>query len=168
MPTATSGASVAAIEALYKTRVSAFVRFATAMLHDAELARDVVQDAFAKALRQRGRFREEGSIEAWMWSTVVNTARNASRARGVRARVKPFYEDPFTSPFADELDGDRRLVRELVAALPERQRLCVFLRYFADLDYATIATTLGVRQGTVAASLNAARKTLRDGLEAVR
>ena len=55
----------------------------------------------------------------------------------------------------------------LVAALPERQRLVLFLRYYADLDYVRIAQILGVRTGTVSASLHAAHKTLRKALNEV-
>jgi DNA-directed RNA polymerase specialized sigma24 family protein len=49
--------------------------------------------------------------------------------------------------------------------LPERQRLAVFLRYYADLDYASIAAALGIKGGTVAAALNAAHETLRRSLQ---
>jgi len=41
----------------------------------------------------------------------------------------------------------------------------LFLRYYADLDYLRIAQILGVRTGTVSASLHAAHKTLRHALE---
>jgi len=53
----------------------------------------------------------------------------------------------------------------VIARLPERQRLALFLRYYADLDYRTIASILAVRPGTVASSLAAAHATLRDLLE---
>jgi RNA polymerase sigma factor (sigma-70 family) len=56
-------------------------------------------------------------------------------------------------------------LRSRLLALPERQRLTVFLRYYADLSYDEIAAALGVRPGTVAASLNAAHVTLRGRLE---
>lgn len=163
------------------------------MLGDRELAGDVVQDAFAKALRGRKRFRRQGSLESWLWSAVVNTARNAGRSRSLRMRVTPLIEgSPIDPPHGAMADGamadgampdgalaggvapdgidpvaaeERSRVRELVAQLPERQRMCVFLHYFADLDYATIAAALDIRRGTVAASLNAARAKLRDGLE---
>jgi RNA polymerase sigma factor (sigma-70 family) len=49
----------------------------------------------------------------------------------------------------------------LIAALPERQRLVVFLRYYADLDYRAIAVALGVEVGTVSATLAAAHAGLR-------
>jgi RNA polymerase sigma factor (sigma-70 family) len=62
-------------------------------------------------------------------------------------------------------------VRELapaVAALPERQRLVVFLRYYADLDYRTIADALDVEVGTVSATLAAAHRAVRQRLEEVQ
>jgi RNA polymerase sigma factor (sigma-70 family) len=52
-------------------------------------------------------------------------------------------------------------VREHVAGLPERQRLVLFLRYYADLDYAAIARVLGIRRGTVSATLSQAHAALR-------
>jgi RNA polymerase sigma factor (sigma-70 family) len=59
-------------------------------------------------------------------------------------------------------------VRAAVAGLPERQRLAVYLRYYADLDYDAIATALEVKPGTVAATLNAAHARLRGRLEEAR
>jgi RNA polymerase sigma factor (sigma-70 family) len=54
---------------------------------------------------------------------------------------------------------------EAIAALPERQRLVLFLRYYADLEYAAIAETLGIGLGTVGATLNHAHAALRRRLE---
>ena len=55
-------------------------------------------------------------------------------------------------------------LRVRVAALPERQKLVVFLRYFADLSYVEIAEALEIRVGTVSATLNCARRPLRDAM----
>jgi RNA polymerase sigma factor (sigma-70 family) len=59
---------------------------------------------------------------------------------------------------------DVQPVRRLVAALPERQRLALFLRYYADLDYASIAAVLDIEVGTVSATLSRAHATLRRSL----
>jgi RNA polymerase sigma factor (sigma-70 family) len=64
-----------------------------------------------------------------------------------------------------ENGSSRSAVRDLLAALPERQRLIVFLRYFADLDYKTIARIAGVKTGTVSATLSAAHDSLRASLK---
>ena len=62
---------------------------------------------------------------------------------------------------AEPIDGRRELVRAAVEQLPERQRLILFLRYYADLDYRSIGETLSISDGTVAATLNAAHARLR-------
>jgi DNA-directed RNA polymerase specialized sigma24 family protein len=90
---------------------------------------------------------------------------NAARMQGRAAAAKPYGPPAFDEPAANgHAQPDPRL-RAAIAALPERQRLVLFLRYFADLDYATIAEALEISPGTVAATLNAARGSLRSVLE---
>ena len=55
-------------------------------------------------------------------------------------------------------------LRDHVSELPERQRLVLFLRYYADLDYRAIASAVGISVGTVGSTLNAAHAALRDAL----
>jgi RNA polymerase sigma-70 factor (ECF subfamily) len=147
---------------LYERGLPRYLRVASAITGDAELARDAVQDAFASALRGCLGYRAEGPLEAWVWRAIVNTARN-HRRRALHetpdGRDRP---DPGYVPYA--ASDDSRL-RELIAALPERQRLTLFLRYYADLDYEAIAQVLSVRSGTVGATLNAAHAALRPALE---
>lgn len=98
-----------------------------------------------------------------MWRIVVNTARDA------RAGLQRIDGELEELPAAGPADDERReLVRAAVEALPERQRLVVFLRVYADLDYGTIATVMGIQSGTVAATLNAAHAKLRELLSDVR
>jgi RNA polymerase sigma factor (sigma-70 family) len=102
------------------------------------------------------RFRGDGPLEAWLWRMVVNGAKK-------RAAYRPAAEAHELSVEHENGFGDP--VRSLVAALPERQRLALFLRYYADLDYEQIAATLGVAAGTVGATLNAAHAALRNSLK---
>jgi RNA polymerase sigma factor (sigma-70 family) len=155
-----SDASPAAIEAIYRERFRAFLFSVTALLGDGEAALDVVQDGFALALRRRASFRGEGSLEAWLWRIVLNVARDRRRSR---RRQEPFTQ---RESFGDPSEASDDL-RASLLALPERQRLAVFLRYYADLSYREIGETLGVSAGTIAASLNAAHAALRRDLEEV-
>src|SRR5581483_11947143 len=66
-----------------------------------------------------------------------------------------------------ELEPPNDSVRRAIRRLPERQRLALFLRYYADLDYESIARVLDIRPGTVAAALHAAHETLRGSLQEV-
>jgi RNA polymerase sigma factor (sigma-70 family) len=150
---------LAELEALYRARHGHFVRVARAITGDPERAHEAVQDAFADAIRSRHTFRGDAPLEAWVWRAVINAARKAVR--------RPLVE---VGAAQDEL-APSPVVRELaptVAALPERQRLVVFLRYYADLDYRTIANALEVEVGTVSATLAAAHRAVKQKLEEVQ
>jgi RNA polymerase sigma-70 factor (ECF subfamily) len=153
------------IETLYRTRFANFLRVATAITGSIESGRDAVHDAFLAAVRGRGQYRAEGCIEAWLWRAVVTSALKVRRASNTLLSA-PASEAPDQSP-NDRRSDDLDEVRAAVARLPERQRLVLFLRYYADLDYRTIASVLNVRPGTVAAALNAAHRTLRRQIEEV-
>jgi RNA polymerase sigma-70 factor (ECF subfamily) len=159
-----AGADLAEIEAVYRSRLAAFRRVARAVVGDSDAARDAVQEAFAQAVRNRKSFRGEGTVEAWIWRAVVNAARMQWRA-GARSELHDAPEPASTNGHPPDPDLP---VREAIAALPERQRLAVFLRYYADLDYAAIADVLEISPGTVAATLNAARAAVRRQLPEVR
>ena len=157
-----TGATAEKLEALYRDRFEQFARVAAAICHDAELARDAVQTAFTAAVRERRSFRDDGPLAAWVWRIVVNEARRLAR-------------DPHQQPLehagetaANGHPDDPLGVRAWVAGLPERQREMLFLRYYADLDYRTIADVLAVEVGTVSATLSAAHQALRKRLEEVR
>jgi DNA-directed RNA polymerase specialized sigma24 family protein len=158
----TSGASLDEIEAAYEAGAAQFCRVAAAIVGDRETARDVVQEAFARAVRERHGFRRDSPLEAWLWRIVINEARTLLR-RTDRATASP---DPAAHGSNGVGPGDTA-IRAAVSLLPERQRLMLFLRYYADLDYREIAAVCAVSQGTVLATLNAARATLRSRLEEV-
>lgn len=145
-----------AVEALYRTRFARFEQVARAITCDRELAREAVQDGFADALRSADRYDGTGPLEAWVWRCVVNRAKQARRAP-----VEVLGEPPEVVAGNGSAHGDDAGLRARVAALPERQRLAVFLRYYADLDYAGIADALEVEVGTVSATLSQAHRNLR-------
>jgi len=161
-------ATLDALGELYERGYHRFLRVAEAIVGDADSAHDAVQEAFARAVRGRFAFRGDGPIEGWLWRTVVNAARSARR--DLPPANLPLHEliDDSAAGNGSLPDGDLRArVRAHVAALPERQRLVVFLRYYADLDYQVIADVLEIRPGTVGATLNQAHAALRSALKEV-
>jgi RNA polymerase sigma-70 factor (ECF subfamily) len=160
------GADLAEIEAVYRCRVAELQRVATAITGSREAGRDVVQDAFARAVHRRAQFRREGSLEGWIWRIVVTCARDGIRRLAATERLLEEREDAWQA--ADTSAGEREEVRSLIARLPERQRLALFLRYYADLDYGTIAEALAISGGTVGATLTQARDALGQLLTEMR
>lgn len=147
------------IEALYRMRYPAFLRVAAAIAGDEESGAEAVQEGFAGVVRSRGRFRG-GSLDAWVWAAVVNSARTIRR-RPSALRLMGHSQEPGGGVDAPPETSE---LRRAIATLPERQRLVLFLHYFADLDYRSIAEIVGIRQGTVGATLTAARGALHRAL----
>lgn len=155
------------IELLYRRRLGDFLRVAVMICGDPELARDAVHDAFVGAVRGRKGHRGDGTVEAWLWRAVVNSARKQRRKPGTSGLSQVAEGRQPSSNGHHPIDADDGF-RLAIAALPERQRLVLFLRYYADLDHRSIGETLGIRPGTVAATLNAAHRALRGVLEEAR
>jgi RNA polymerase sigma-70 factor (ECF subfamily) len=146
------------LERLYRERYVAFRNGLATIAGSHDDARDLVQEAFARALRSRRDYRGEGSLQAWVWRIALRTAlERRNHARPARLELlDPQLVEPERDP-------------ELAAAvrrLPPRKRLVVFLRYFADLSYAEIAEIGGISEGTVSATLSQAKETLFEELSA--
>jgi RNA polymerase sigma factor (sigma-70 family) len=154
-------ASIQAIEDVYRRQYRRFLRVALALTRGRGQADDAVQEAFARAIRMRAGYRGEGTLEGWLWQILVNVCRDAHRRP---AELASLDEPSMLNGQAEEWPE----LRAAVAALPERQRLVLFLRHYADLDYETIAAVVGVRRGTVAATLHAAHSALRRAMTEVK
>jgi RNA polymerase sigma-70 factor (ECF subfamily) len=121
-------------------------------------ARDVVQEAFARALQKQDGFRGDGSLEAWVWRIAFRVAVGSTGSHELALAEVP-----------DVAFVDERLDPTLAAAvqeLPPQRWMAIFLRYFADLSYAEIGDVLGIAEGTVAATLSKAHQQLSAELSA--
>jgi RNA polymerase sigma-70 factor (ECF subfamily) len=144
------------LEELYRRRQGAFQLMLASVTGGVESARDVVQEAFAQALRDQAGYRGDGSLEAWVWRIALRLAIGSKGSRELTVDEIP--EVAFV-----DIDGDPALAAAVRELSPQR-RMAIFLRYFADLSYSDIGETLGVAEGTVAATLSQAHDQLRAAL----
>jgi RNA polymerase sigma factor (sigma-70 family) len=152
---------VAAIELAYRDGYRRFLRLAVAITSDVDGGRDAVQEAFARALRSRRDLRHLDRLNGWLWRTLVNICLVEKR--------HPFV--PLEQAREPRVNGQPEEwfeVRAAIAALPERQRLVLFLRHYADLDYQAIAEAVGIKRGTVAATLHTAHRRVREAIKEVQ
>lgn len=156
------GASREELEALYRVRYRGFRRALAATTGSYEIAHDVVQEAFARALAQAQTYRGDMPLGAWVWGIAVRVAREERRASAStpsdEAIAGETVEAGLTDPARDPELG------EALRALPPRRRLIFFLRYFADMTYAEIAAVCEISEGTVAASIAQARASIAEAL----
>jgi len=125
-----------------------------ALSGDADAAREATDEAFARAIDHWGSVSDMAVPGAWAQRVALNCLRRALRRRRLERLVHWRSPAPVEPPLVNpELWA-------AVRALPERQRLAVVLRYVSDLTEQQVAEVMGVRRGTVASTLAAARARL--------
>lgn len=154
-----AGIAPEAIERVYREHLQSFLKVAAGIAGE-QAALDVVHGGFVRALRYGGSFRGGSSLEGWIWRIIVNEARDSRR----RQKRQPDINESEWPQFAEAESRAGTTIQAAVLRLPLRQREVVFLRYFADLDYRSIAEILGIEPGTVGACLHAAHDSIRDTL----
>jgi RNA polymerase sigma-70 factor (ECF subfamily) len=145
----------------YAAQVSRFAAF-VAQPSEAE---DIAQDALIKALRNLERFdAKRGSMEAWLWRIVVNTARDAQRRAWMRAALPDRLGSGHVQISVEDVAIERVSAAELlgtVRRLPARDRELIALRFGADLDTAAVGDAVGL-------SAESARRAIGRALERLR
>jgi RNA polymerase sigma factor (sigma-70 family) len=146
------------LEQLYRERYIGFRNALAPITGSRESAHDVVQEAFAVALRNRRKLRRQASLAPWVWRIAYRLA--------LRTRSQATTEElPDDLTILDEVRDPA--LAAAIRSLPPRRRLVVFLRYFAGFSYAEIADALEIGEGTVAATLAQAHAALHHDLTEV-
>ncbi len=130
----------AAFAELVRPQYRAAFRVAYGMLHDADEAEDAVQEAAFKAWKRLGNLHEGASLRPWFLAIVANQCRTVSKSRWWSVlKVEPPDAQGRSIDVAAVVDLRRALRR-----LGHDERLVVVLRYYLDMPFEEIATTLGI------------------------
>ncbi|WP_148575730.1 SigE family RNA polymerase sigma factor [Nocardioides caldifontis] len=154
-----------AVERLYATHYRGLVRLAVLLVRDQETAEEVVQDSFVAMHGRWGRLREPTKALAYLRQSVVNRSRSVLRHRGVEAKHAPTLATGTEAPDQVAERLRRAHVLDALQTLPRRQREVLVLRYYLDLDEASIAETLGISRGAVKSHASRGAAALRPLLE---
>ena len=137
---------------------------------DREDAADLFQETWLRAYRAYPRLEPDSEVRPWLYAIAVNLCRNRARDGARRAAV--IVADDEANPAADRIGKAHRAhnesdgyaavrLRELMSALPAKQREALQLRYFAGLDYAQIAAALDCSQEGARANVSQALRKLK-------
>ena len=162
-----------AFSALYEQTHLVLYRSVRSMVRDEDLAWDVLQDSYLRAYQSLDKLEADEAFLPWLRRIAVNEA-----ARQTAKRLPLSFSD---LAGGDEGEEDRepvipdlriesqpelaldrketsRLVREILAGLPEQQQLIVGMHYYEDMPIKEIAELLNLAPGTVKAQLFKGRR----------
>jgi RNA polymerase sigma-70 factor (sigma-E family) len=155
------------LAALFNQHYDSLRRLAFVMIGDGPAAEEVVMEAFVKAMSRWRLFRKADYPGAYLRQIVVNLARSKMRRKAIEYRVNamtggnPAEERPGWDAEAQTTQMD---LWSAVTKLPDRQRVCIVLRYLEDLTEPEVAEVLDCPVGTVKSQLSRGRAKLAEML----
>lgn len=151
-----------ALEALARRWTPKLLRYAGRLIGSVDLARDIVQDTWAGAIRGLASLDDPTRFPAWIYGIAHRKTMDCMRARTRQRRLLAVYDtqcsEDSEQSHSDGLIDMRRAMRKLS---PEHRHV-IALFYGADLDIDEIADVLSIPLGTVKSRLFNARRQLRD------
>jgi RNA polymerase sigma-70 factor (ECF subfamily) len=160
----------AAFDALFERWAGPLLRYLERMVSDAATAEELVQEAFLRVHGARDRYAPDARFSTWLYRIATNLALNELRRPRRKARhestvdaegrpVDLRAEQPAVDAVVDARRAGDALEAEL-DALPERQRVALWLTAVEGQSYAEVAETLGATEKSVKALVHRARSTL--------
>ena len=142
-------------------------RFSKRLLVSTEEAEDATQELFLKLWKNRDKISSYKNVEAFAMTMTKNYCfdRLKSKQAGNLSLVHSNYRENGTSlDKKTELSDSVSIVHQLIAKLPEQQRMIIQLRDVEQYEYEEIGKMLDLKQTAVRVALSRARKTIREQL----
>ncbi|MDO4165949.1 MAG: RNA polymerase sigma factor [Eubacteriales bacterium] len=167
----------AEIEILVETHMESVFQFCCFLTGNRADAEDLSQDTFLKAMELERKFhwnREERADRNYLIGIAVNLWKNQQRKMRRRQRIAPM--EPLSEVLVhakDKTDVEAQvleqelteMMQQMIALLPEKQRIVVHLFYASQMSMEEIAKILHIPKETVKSRLRLAKKRLRNNLE---
>ncbi len=156
---------------LYRQYAAAIFRFCRRVLPTREDAEDATTEIFMKVKQKLATYDSSRPFTAWLYKVASNHCWDTLRRRRIRQDLETGDLETLPLEHPDpgqlerlQLEHTGKEVRTGLAKLPDRARMALVLRYYADMSYDEIADTLGVRRAFVGVLLLRARHQLREAL----
>lgn len=145
-------------------------------LHHPEDAQDATQDILIQMLTKLHTLNQPEAFWGWVNRMTANHCKNILRKTGELQIPEDEEGNSLLDTFEtmDEqtvpdkaLDNEetRRMIIEMIDALPAPQRMCVIMYYYNEMSVKDIAAVLEVSENTIKSRLNYARKAIKEGTE---
>ena len=149
---------------IYQRHYPELLKYCLGACRDKELAEDLVQETFLKALQNADTFEDLGLSQrrAWLYRTVKNQL--CDRYRRAVLEAEYLRQNPEAEAYLDP--GIQQTENELVLqTLTPEDRMLFTLRYIEGYNASEISDMLGIPTGTIRAKLSRSRKLLKNMME---
>ena len=137
-------------------------RFARAMVRDATLADDLVQECLERALSRLHLWRPGSNLRAWLFTILRNLHINGIRRRQAVVDIDGEGQAAIGAASGAQIVRlELRDLRRALGMLPNEQREVVLLIGLEGISYGEAADILGISIGTVKSRLSRGRRALR-------
>jgi RNA polymerase sigma factor (sigma-70 family) len=136
-------------------------KFANVLVHDFDLAEEIVQEAFARMWASPNTPSVEVEFRRYLYRTITNLAHDYYRRRSRRSSSEapiPVVVNPLDLV---EARAGGEAMKAALNILGLRERQAIYLRYFEDQSFAETARIMGARQVTVRVMVHRALGKLR-------
>jgi RNA polymerase sigma factor (sigma-70 family) len=136
-------------------------KFANVLVHDFDLAEEIVQEAFARMWASPNTPSDEVEFRRYLYRTITNLAHDYYRRRSRRPSSEapiPVMVNPLELVEARASDEAMKAALNILGL---RERQAIYLRYFEDQSFAETARIMGARQVTVRVMVHRALGKLR-------
>ncbi len=155
----------AAFDAIVVATIGRLDGAARLILRDPELARDAVQEAFARAWRDLPGLRDPDRFEVWLHRLVIHACYDELRRRRRRPlEVELGVLEGPAVPDSQAAAADRDALGRAIGRLEPELRAIIVLFYYLDLPLVAVADAAGIPTGTAKSRLHRARTALRAAL----
>lgn len=171
-PASAPNPNVELVQRLYIQHLPEIRGYMLAILPDAELVDDAVQETFLAMVGKADDYDPERSFKLWAFGFARNKAKQAAvRRPGERGKALPLEDDVLAVLTASEPDLavgiiEMRFLKECMGQLAPKARSIVEHRYHKGLAPHEVAEMVGWSRGAVRVALCRARSLLRKCLEA--
>jgi RNA polymerase sigma-70 factor (ECF subfamily) len=136
------------------------LRTCCALLGDADLARDAVQETFVKAYTDLPAFRGKCSEKTWLMRIAMNVCHDMRRGSWFRIVDRRVSLEDLPEPAYSPQDEESGMMNAILA-LPEKDRRIILLYYYHNMTLQEIADTFGISQPAISKGLKRAQARLQ-------
>ena len=164
------------IEKLYREYFTPVYRYTLSLVHDPDMAEEITQETFFRALKKINDYRGEASLKVWLCQIARNLSFDSLK-RQLKITAMTKHDDDesndYELPAGSESDPEEQLLRKQTAMkihrilhdLKEPYKEVFQLRTFGDLSFAEIGELFGKSESWARVTYYRSRMMIKEELD---